>query len=695
MKYWLNPIRLGTLFFLVIISVSTGLNAGKESPLMGSMKKLEERIIERYGEEHRDRLLSGMKQVSAFWRDEDGDAAEFERFVEENFAVDSETLDAVFSRFELILEKINGSVHEISTTMCLQTDLDAGPILPMDRVFAAYDVGAHINDDLFKNKLAFVALLNFPLTSLEERLTEGKKWTRRQWAEARLAQRFSKRIPADVNLKLSEAGSASDQYIADYNIWMHHLLDNNGKRLFPKGLRLLSHWNLRDELKANYSNKENGIEKQRMIVKVMERIVDQSIPEIVINNPFVDWNPYTNEVFPAAVNDTGKEMPAISKVSGAREPDTRYRILLDCFLASRLVDEYSPAAPSLIARRFEEDREIREKDVEKMLVDVLSSPLVKDVAGLIEDRLGRDLVPYDVWYNGFRSTGKYSESELDMIVREKYPTPAEFNDDIPRFLKLFGFSDERADQIASNILVEAARGSGHASGGEMRYQPARLRTRVGADGMDYKGFNIAVHELGHNVEQTIDMNFIDHTLLSGVPNTAFTEAFAYVFQENDLMLLGLDQGHDSRSDAMHVLSDFWNTYEIGGVSLIDMRLWRWMYSNPGATPAELREAAVRISKDVWNEYFAPVFGEKDIYILGVYSHIIHSFLYLPDYAIGHMIAFQVKEQMKKAGNIGSEFERMALMGNVAPDLWMINAAGTPVGADALLEATAKALDDLR
>ena len=100
-------------------------------------------------------------------------------------------------------------------------------------------------------------------------------------------------------------------------------------------------------------------------------------------------------------------------------------------------------------------------------------------------------------------------------------------------------------------------------------------------------------------------------------------------------------------------------------------------------------------KDVWNEYFAPVFGEKDIYLLGVYSHIIHSFLYLPDYAIGHMIAFQVKDQMKKAGNIGGEFERMALMGNVAPDLWMINAAGTPVGAEALLEATSKAIEFVR
>jgi hypothetical protein len=52
-----------------------------------------------------------------------------------------------------------------------------------------------------------------------------------------------------------------------------------------------------------------------------------------------------------------------------------------------------------------------------------------------------------------------------------------------------------------------------------------------------------------------------------------------------------------------------------------------------------------------------------------------------------MIAFQIEEQMKKAGAIGSEFERMARMGSVTPDLWMKNATGAPVGPEALLAAT--------
>ena len=71
--------------------------------------------------------------------------------------------------------------------------------------------------------------------------------------------------------------------------------------------------------------------------------------------------------------------------------------------------------------------------------------------------------------------------------------------------------------------------------------------------------------------------------------------------------------------------------------------------------------------------------------------MIDYLLYLSDYPIGHLIAFQIEEQIEKAGNLGPEFERMAKFGTVAPDLWMKQATGAPVGAEALLAATEKAL----
>ena len=103
-------------------------------------------------------------------------------------------------------------------------------------------------------------------------------------------------FPQKFNQEISAATAVANQYIAGYNIWMHHLLDDDGKRIFPAGMRLLSHWNLRDEIKAQYSNGNNGLPKQRMIQRVMEHIVNQTIPQVVVDNPNVDWNPGTNEV---------------------------------------------------------------------------------------------------------------------------------------------------------------------------------------------------------------------------------------------------------------------------------------------------------------------------------------------------------------------------------------------------------------
>ena len=45
----------------------------------------------------------------------------------------------------------------------------------------------------------------------------------------------------------------------------------------------------------------------------------------------------------------------------------------------------------------------------------------------------------------------------------------------------------------------------------------------------------------------------------------------------------------------------------------------------------------------------------------------------------------------KVMNSSSEFERVARQGAISPDLWMIGATGKPVGAQPLLDATARAL----
>jgi len=307
--------------------------------------------------------------------------------------------------------------------------------------------------------------------------------------------------------------------------------------------------------------------------------------------------------------------------------------------------------------------------------------------------LGRPLEPFDIWYNGFRPRQTHPEAELDAIVRKRYPNAAAFRDDLPHLLTKLGFTPERAAYLRDRIDVEGARGAGHAMGGAMRGQLARLRTHIETGGMNYKGFNIALHELGHNVEQTFSLNEVDQTLLAGVPNTAFTEALAMVLQGRDLEVLGL-AAPDARAEALKTLNDFWATAEISAVALVDMAVWHWMYEHPQATPAELKAATLGIARDLWNRYYAPICGCRDATLLAVYSHMICEVLYLPDYPIGHLIAFQIEEHLRKGGAFGAEFERMAKFGNLAPDLWMTSAAGAPVGAESLLSAAKRALAEV-
>jgi hypothetical protein len=427
-----------------------------------------------------------------------------------------------------------------------------------------------------------------------------------------------------------------------------------------------------------------------MIIQVMERIVTQTIPAAVIDNPHLDWDPYTNKVTPSPAEEVEENAPRKpAATDGKPEADVRYQKLWAHYLAAREVDPYAPATPTQLDRAFALGAEMTEARVKALLEEVLASPLVPRIAAEMEKKLGRKLEPVDLWFNGFAPRGR-PEGELDAITRKKYPTAEAFAKDLQSILQKLEFTPERAKYLSERIRVDASRGAGHAMQSARRGDYPRLRTRVEKDGMNYKGYNIAVHELGHNVEQVFSLYDVDHTLLAGVPNTAFTEALAFVFQAKDLELLGLKKP-DAESERMRVLNDFWMTWEIGAVALVDIAVWRWMYEHPRATTRQLREATVKIAKEVWNKYCAPVLGGKDSPLLGIYSHMISYPLYLFNYPLGHLIAFQIEEKVKKGGKLGAEFERMAKVGAVSPDLWMTNASGEPVGAGPLLRATEAAL----
>jgi len=627
-------------------------------------------------------IEKGVQHAASLWRDTDGSFEEFVKFCGDQFITDPAKKEATFKRFSEYMESLFGHFNKLSLDMQENVTLQKGEVLPIDPLFAGYNPQAHLINDLYENKIAFIVALNFPFYSTEEKNISGPNWSPLEWGYARLGDVFSSRVPSEVVQRQSKVAAENDAYIADYNIYMGHLLNNENVKLFPENMILLSHWNLRDEIKANYANKEVGFEKQALIYKVMERIVDQSIPKAVINSGKQDWNPISNEV---TVSGNGSDSPA--------EGNARYQQILNTFHVYQAVDAYNPDMNTAIQRAFSAGMQIPQSEVQKLFNEFLSAPEVHEVAAIIKKRLGRELSPWDIWYDGFKARSSINEEMLNSITEKKYPNPAALEADLGNMLLKLGFAKEKAAFIASRISVDPARGSGHAWGASMKAEKAHLRTRIPATGMNYKGYNIAVHEFGHNVEQTISLNDVPNYMINGVPNTAFTEALAFVFQERDLFLLNMKDSNPEK-EYLKTLDIFWSLYEIMGVSMVDMKMWQWLYANPNSTAEDLKQAVLQISKEVWNTYYEPVLGQKDQTILGIYSHMVNSPMYLPNYAFGHLIHFQLEEHFK-THDFAPEVLRIYALGQLTPNEWMKQAVGTPLSNEAILKAADVAIEKLK
>lgn len=621
------------------------------------------------------RIERGVKQTAELWHAEQGDQQKFTEFCLTNFIPDSVSYDRLFSKLQRNFEILWGNYSLMQMRLNEPLDLTGAEVENVDLMFGAFSPSAHLESDLYDNKIAFLTTLNFPQYSLEEKNTWGKNWSRQQWAYARMGEVFTSRIPSELNISMSQVSSDADMYISTYNIPMGEIYNDKNEHPFPKGMNLLTHWNLRDEIKANYSDKENGLAKQQMVYQVMKRIIDQTIPSEVINNEEYQWNPYTNEV-----KKDGKTIE--SKPEGGKRYEQMHRIFAEKKKQDAL---YPEAMNTYIKRKFDGEMEISQPQVEELFIRFVSSPQAKKVGEIIAARLGRPLQPFDIWYDGFKARSSLDQNMLNTKTRALYPNAQALENNIPAILTQLGYDKSRAEYIGDKISVDPARGSGHARGAAMKGDKAHLRTRIAPEGMDYKGYNIAIHELGHNVEQTISLYDVDNYMLNGVPNTSFTEALAFMFQKRDLDLLGIN--NPGNSD-LATLDTFWSLYEIMGVSLVDMRTWQWMYDHPDASVADIQQAVQDISVQVWNEYYAPVFGVKDQPILGIYSHMISYPLYLSAYSFGRLIFFQLENHVKDLpkAQFASEIDRIFKLGRLTPDAWMQQAVGQTISIEPTLKA---------
>lgn len=654
-------------------------NKTKNENAMGTISEqtiqsVNKQLIDKFGESERFRIEKGTAQVAMFWKQEDGSEEDFSKFCLENF-VAGDALHVLFTKLERNYEIIYGLFNKMNVALLFPVHVDDGDtITPIDMMFGGYSPAAHVEEDFFANKIAFISLLNFPHYTLEEKNTLGMNWNELQWAYARMGDMYDSRVPAKLSLEQSVVQTEADAYISEYNIYMGKLRDDKNKQYFPDDLKLISHWGLRDELKSHYGQPD-GLDKQKIIYQVMKRIINQEIPQEVINKNEYIWDPYKNTLM-----KDGKA------VDFKPEPDTRYEHLRKNFIAVKNMDPYYPFYPTYIERKFEGEMQMPQEQVEKLFIEFVSAPQIREIGKLISKRLGRNLEPFDIWYDGFKSRSGISEDDLTKKVMARFPGAEAFEKGIKEILIQLDFPKSSAEFIASRIKVDCARGAGHAWGAAMKDDYARLRTRATKTAMDYKGFNIAMHELGHNVEQTITLHDVAYYILNGVPNTAFTEALAFMFQKRDMTILGLPRTNEH----LEALDLAWSLYEIMGVSLVDMNLWKWLYQHPDATPAEIKAATVSIAKDIWNKYYADVFGVKDQEILAIYSHMIDYPLYLSAYPIGHLVEFQLEGAIKNKP-FGKEIIRIFSAGNLTPDIWMKKNTGNVLANSFLLSAAGEAV----
>ena len=614
-----------------------------------------------------ERATAGVHRVAKRWQDCDGDSDAFKAFCEESFVVSDEDKSRLLDRYESAMGSIGGHLYEINRHLRRWTDLRGDEMPVIDNIMAMFDPCPDLSNQFYKQKIAFVALLNFERPDLVTMLSEGSQWSTDQWAEARIGRAFGPRIPAEVNDRARVLEHEADMFVSEFHVPVGCMIDDNGKSWFEPERKLIAHWLIREEIKAGYTQ-DGGIEKQRALSWVMGRHIDGTIPKQIMDSSCTGkWDPRNNTV-------DGEDPGELLGPVRYEQLNTQRSVAVD-------YDKYYDEYPTAIARKFDLEREIPEDIVESLMIELLEAPIRGDIASFMSEKLGRPLEAFDIYLEDIAEGA--SSAELDEKVTAMFKDETEFQSKIPEVLRGLGYSNEDAEFLGTRVNVEIARGAGHAMRPGIPEYHAWLRTNRLDDRLGWDGFDTAMHELGHNLEQLISTHFVPRPLLRNVPNTACTEAFAFLYQNKAKEVVGLPEADEAKAFALASVEGFLAACQIAGPSLVELYTWRWLYENPDVSSEQLRDQMLAIAQDVWDKYFKEYFGEDPYHILAAYQHMIGYPLYLPDYTIGHVISHQIKSHMR-GKDLASETIRICSIGRLTPDQWMKNAVGSPISASQLI-----------
>lgn len=630
-------------------------------------------LVKLHGVKSKENIAEGVQACARIWDWRKDNAASFHNFCLEQYVPIGKPKTKLLERLDQLNRTLSGSFMIMRKELRAGLDIADYELTPAEKIFGSFSPSTHLQEDFRAAKIAQLVQLNFGTDS-----TVPPR-SREAWAARRLADWGRENVPASLMALAAQTAADVDQFVSGYNLYIDSIDFGDPEIKFPKGTRLISHWGLRDYMMEIY-DEPNAIKKQRAILGLLERVVDGEIPAEMLDDPKVKWNLPKQTLLINGKNVKARGQGPLRwanfqkmwKVMNKVDPFTRYGNMIDT--------------------KFLEERELAEDRVKKILTDILSSPAAEEVGVFLKEKFGRPLEPFDLYYKDFGSSANSeSQTNSNVDVARKFPNRDALQSAIPEILVKLGFEKEFAKFAGEKIRVDNGRSAGHAWSPYGEHDLQLLRVRVPAEGISEIEFSTFMHELGHAVEGVISSFLMDYGSLWGVPNSAITEAFAFTFQDRADFVLGRP---DNRDKQVTTLQRFWEAFEIAGPALTEIEFFHWLYKNPKATPLQMQTAIRKIGDNIWAKYHARIFGDKGYGLMSAYSHILWCDLYLADYPLGYVCAYQIRRFLE-GKNLGEEMLRMCKSGSVYPDVWMKNAVGRSIEATPLLRDTAAAARELR
>jgi len=627
-------------------------------------------LAKRFGAKLAPDIARGVKYCALVWDWKNSGESAFVEFCEKHYHTPGKSRRQLLLRLDEITYLVGGSFGMIAKLTRRGMDMADVPLTPSEELLGAFSPGTHIEVDYREFKIAALIQLNFGT----DELTPPK--TREEWAARRLSRVGRTAIPADLLAEASKLHAEVDRFVTGFNIHLDKIDYADASVKFPKDTVRISHWGLRDFM-TSLNSQENALPRQHAIRDLMRRVVDGELPREIIDNPNARWQQAGNVVV-----EDGKQR------SGTPTGPLRWENFKKVYDIQRKIDPHTRFG-NIIDNKFLQEREIPEEKIVKILSDILSAPVAEKVARFVESRVGRPIEPHDIYFKSFQSGAK--KAPLTFNIRKRYPNAEALTKAIPGILLRLGFQKNRAEWIGSHIRVDNSRSAGHAWGPSTAHDVGLLRVRIDKAGINEEEFGTFMHELGHCVEQVLTSYQMDYKSLWGVPNTAFTEGFAFTFQDKADFILGRKTVIDR--DVM-MLQRFWEVFEITGPALTEIRFFHWLYDDPQATAADMHRAIRRIGDQIWTEFYARIFGKEGHGLMSVYSHILWCSFYLADYSMGYVIAYQVRKYLASR-KFAPEMERMCALGAIYPEQWMKSSVGQAISAEPLLSDVEKACRNLK